>query len=115
MPQVVFKHALLDSHLCGDLQVLHFAAAARACVQTKVGAARTHALRRFVVNLGHDAVLKAAFLASDLDRNHLKGQGTLNKNHFAIGPAGDALGIHVQRVDSQPAFWQVGAAMVFCC
>jgi len=84
-------------------------------MQSKMGATWAYALGRFVVNLGHSAVLKTAFLASDLDRNHLKGQGALNENHFAVGPAGNALGIHVQRLDPQPALRQVRADRVFGC
>jgi hypothetical protein len=106
VPQVVFQHTLLYCHLGRRVQVLHLAATARTLVQAKVRAARAHALRRFLVNNGQRAFLKTGFAAVNLGTDHFKGQGTINKNDFAIGLVGDTLGFQVQGFHTQPALGQ---------
>ena len=100
MPKVVFEHALLHGHLGTGVQVLHFATAASARVQAKVRAARANTLRGLVVNLGDHAFFKAAFAAVNLRRHLFERQGPLNEHHFAIGLAGNALGLDVHGVDA---------------
>jgi len=93
--KVVFKHPLLDRDLRGDVQMLHFAAAARARVQAKVGAARRDALRRFTVNLHHHGFFKRRFFAVHIGRDQLVWQRTFNEHHLAISAVGDALCVDV--------------------
>ena len=54
------------------------------------------------MNLGDGALLKAVFLAVYVVADHFKGQGTLNKNDFAICAVGDALGFNIKRLDGEP-------------
>ena len=97
---------LFHRHLGRRVQVLHLAATARTLVQAKVRAARAHALRRFLVNNGQRAFLEAGFAAVNLGTDHLKGQGTIDKNDFAIALVGDTLGFQVQGFDLEPALGQ---------
>ena len=111
VPEVVFEHALFDGHLGRGFQVLHLAAAAGPGMQAKVGTARPHALRGFVVDLGDGALLPVVLFAVHVDRHQLERQSAFDEHNFAVRSAGDALGIHVQGADSQPALGQVGAGV----
>ena len=108
VPEVVFQHALLYGHLGTGVQVLHLAAAARIGLQTEMRAGRAHALGRLNVDLGQRALLKAVFAAVDMCADHFKRQRAVNKNDFAVGAVGDALGFKIEGFDGQPAFGQGG-------
>jgi hypothetical protein len=79
-------------------------------MQAKMGAAWLNALRRFVVHLGHNPRFPVVLLAVNIDRDHLEWQGTFYENDFAIGSSGDALGLHIERIDMEPACWQIRTA-----
>ena len=96
MPKVVFKHPLFDGHLGRSFQVLHLAATTSPSVQSEIGATWPYALGRLVVNLGHRALLPIVFFAVHVDGHQLEWQSAFDEHHFAVGFAGDALGIHVQ-------------------
>jgi hypothetical protein len=79
-------------------------------MQSKVGAARLDTLRGFVVNLCDDASFPIVLLAVNVGRHHLEGQRTFNKNNFSVGPSGNALRLHIERVNVKPACWQIRTA-----
>ena len=108
VPQVVLQHALLDRHLGADVQVLHLAAAAGALVQAEVRAARAHALRRLPVDRRQRGLLPVVLLAVDLGGHPLERQRAFDEHHLAVGPAGHALRVDVERVHFQPALGQGG-------
>lgn len=107
VPKVVFQHALLDGHLGSRVEVLHLATTASPLVQTEVRAAGRHTLRGLAVNVCDGALFPAVFLSADLDLDQLTRQCAFNENYLAIGTAGDALGIHVQRTHAQPPLRQL--------
>ena len=80
-------------------RVAMFSAATGALVQTKVRTARPHALRRLMQDLKHSGFFKAALLAVDIGCHPFKGQRPFNKHHLAVGPMGNTLCIHVERLD----------------
>ncbi len=106
VPQVVFQHTLLHSHLGRFVQVLHLAAATSAGVQAEMRATGTHALRRLVVHRRHHTGLPVVLLAVHVDADLLERQGAFDEDHLAIGPAGDALGIDVEGFHREPAVGQ---------
>ena len=108
VPEVVFQHALLYCHLGAGVQVLHLAAATRIGLQAEMRADRAHALGRLDVDFGQRALLETAFAAVDVGADHLERERAVNKNHFAVGAVGDALGFKIEGFDGQPAFGQGG-------
>ena len=96
VPEVVFQHPLLDSHLRTHMEVLHLAAAARAGMQAEVRASRAHALRGLAMNSHHHRFFKAALLAVHIGGHPFKRQRTLNEHNLAVCPVGNALRFHVQ-------------------
>ena len=102
VPEVVFEHALLDGHLRGRVQVLHFAAAACACVQAKMIARRLHALRRFLMNLRERGRLPIVFAAPTLGADPFARQRAFDEHDLAIGLARHALRIQIKRLHQQP-------------
>ena len=76
-------------------------------MQTKMRTTRLDALRRFTVNGGDHARFPIVFLTMYVDGHHLEGQCAFNEDHLAIGAAGNALRLHDERIDVQPAFGQI--------
>ena len=108
VPEVVFQHALLYRHLGAGVQVLHLAAATRIGLQTEMRAGRAHALGRLDVDFGQCALLETAFAAVNMGADHLERERAVNKNDFAVGAVGYALGFKIKGFDGQPAFGQGG-------
>ena len=96
MPEVVLQHALLDGDLGGRVQMLHLAAAASACMQAKVRAARLHPLRRFAVDVRERGRFPVVFAAAALGADPFTGQRAFDKHHLAIGPVRHTLRVQIQ-------------------
>ena len=90
------------------MHVLHLAAAAGIGLKPKMRARRTHPLRRFDVNIGQRALIKAAFAAVNVGTDHLKRQRAVDKHNFAVAAVGNTLGFKVKGFDCQPALRQGG-------
>jgi len=106
VPEVVFKHTLLHSHLGRFVQVLHLAAAASTGVQAEMRTPGAHALRRLEVHRRHHTGFPVVLFAVHIDADLLERQSAFDEDHLAIGPAGDALGIDVKRFHREPAIRQ---------
>ena len=101
VPEVVFQHPLLDRHLRHRVQVLHLAAAAGTGVQPEVRTARTDPLRRFAVDRGERGHLPVVLALEGAGLDPFGGERALDEHHLAVGPARDALGFQVERIDLQ--------------
>ncbi len=81
--------------------MLHLAATAGPGMQAEMRTARAHPLGGFTVDGGDGAGLPVVLAAVDLGADHLERQRALDKDHLAIRPVGDALGLDVQGFDQQ--------------
>ncbi|TSE18633.1 hypothetical protein Tigna_02507 [Tepidimonas ignava] len=97
--QVVFQRTLLDRHLRAGVDVLHFAAAARARMQAEVGAARRHPQRRGAVDRDGLGGFPLWFAPRHTHLGPLAGQGAFDKHHLALGTAPHAVRFQVDGVD----------------
>ena len=101
----IFQNALFDGHLSRGIGVLHFASPARARVESSMGAFWRYPERGVFDDLGERGFFPIVFFAVDVGHHHLKGQGPIDKHHFAVLAVRNALRIQVHGLNVQPLGW----------
>ena len=96
VPEVVFQHPLLGSHLGAGMQMLHLAAAAGTTMQAEVRAVGAHALGRFPVDRRDSGLFPVVLFAIGLGTDVFEGQRTFDEHHLAVTFVRNTLRIQIK-------------------